>query len=463
MAHPGPVLLPSAKTIAPAAGQNGLGSAAVRTHSSQERQQLARRHAALAKMQRERLGLWRRLGRSNRLFPRKLVVTLEGKWIIAIAILLGAAAVNTGNNLLYLLLSLVISVIAVSGILSELCLRDLQLERCYPAEIEVGEAAPLRVAVRNPKSRAALHIEAGELVDATEDADVKMGYLLHLAGFETGQAFGAIRAKRRGPIRTVGLSLGTAYPFGFAKKSRLFDDPAEFLALPAVANVQLPWQGALDRFGAEQSPKTGQGDAFAGLRDAREGDSLRDIHWKVSARRQRLIAREWQAETRRVALVRFVHVAPTDSADPQHLDAACSTVAGLCARLLEDGFAVGLQTLQGAVPAEADVGNRDQLTRIRRHLAWLLPADRPVLPAWPLDDADWLVASAHARTCTEALTARQPLPWGGQVVTGTAEMYLVQFAHRTDVLTAGHVDAHVLLDTHGKVLRIERAQTLRAA
>jgi hypothetical protein len=130
---------------------------------------------------------------------------------------------------------------------------------------------------------------------------------------------------------------------------------------------------------------------------------------------------------------------------------------------LEDGFAVGLQTLQGAVPAEADVGNRDQLTRIRRHLAWLLPADRPLLPAWPLDDADWLVAAAHARTCTEALTARQPLPWGGQVVPGTAEMYLVQFAHRTDVLTAGHADAHVLLDAQGKVLRIERSQTLRAA
>lgn len=452
VAHPGPQLRPSATL-----------PRSERVRDAADRALLARRQAATAKKLRARLGLWRRLGRSNRLFPRKLVVTREGKWIIGIAILLGGAAVNTGNNLLYLLLSLVISVIAVSGILSELGLRDLLLERCYPQELEVGQVGALRVEVQNPKQRAVLHLQIGELMDATEDADVRDGYILHLAGGETGQAFAAIRPKRRGPIRTVGLSLATAYPFGFASKSRLFDDPAEFLALPPVAEVRLPWQGALDRLGQETSPKIGQGDAFAGLRDAREGDSLRDIHWKVSARRQRLIAREWQAETRRIALVRFAHVACEDSAAPQQLDAACSVVAGLCAALLDAGFAVGLQTLQGAVLPEADGGGHEQLLRIRRHLAWLLPADRLPLHDWPLDDDAWLAATHTAQHHLAALRSGEPLAWAGTTSIAAAETWLVQFAHRNDVRVAGHHDAIVQLGPSGAVLRVDRPQVLRAA
>lgn len=452
MAHPGPQLRSSAS--------RPRGD---RVRDAADRALLAKRNAAIGKKLRARLGLLRRLGRSNRLFPRKLVVTREGKWIIGIAILLGGAAVNTGNNLLYLLLSLVISVIAVSGILSELVLRDLVLERCYPAELEVGQVAALRVEVQNPKSRGVLHLQIGELMDATEDADVRAGYILHLAGHETGQAFAAIRPKRRGPIRTVGLSLGTAYPFGFASKSRLFDDPAEFVALPPVADVRLPWQGALDRHGQETSPKVGQGDAFAGLRDARPGDPLRDIHWKVSARRQRLIAREWQAETRRIALVRFAHVAPHDSAAPQQLDTACATVAGLCAALLDAGFAVGLQTFVGAIAPEADAGGHEQLLRIRRHLAWLLPADRLPLFDWPLDDDAWLQATHASQTLLAALRAGEPLTWAGTLALPAAETWLVQFAHRSDVRTAGHCDATVQLDPQGGVLRVERTQQLRAA
>ena len=43
-----------------------------------DRQLIARRRQAMAKALRRRLGFWRGIGRSNRLFPRKLEVTREG-------------------------------------------------------------------------------------------------------------------------------------------------------------------------------------------------------------------------------------------------------------------------------------------------------------------------------------------------------------------------------------------------
>lgn len=418
------------------------------------------RRRALERARRQRLGFWRSLGRSNRLFPRKLVVTREGKWIIAIALLLGAAAVNTGNNLLYLVLSLVISVIAVSGILSELCLRDLTLHRHYPRHLEVGHATRLRIEVQNAKSRAALHLEVGELLD-DPDVQTRPGYLLHLQPRENGQAFALLRSLRRGPVATAGLQVTTAYPFGFARKSRVHAEPAHFLALPPVLEVALPWQGAVQRGAQHPSVRAGQGDTFRGLRDARPGDSLRDIHWKVSARRDRLVAREWESEASRVAVVRFVHVAPGPSDDPRTLDLACATVAGLCASLLKDGLAVGLQSLQGAVPAASDAtGQGGHLHTIREHLAHLVPADRALPFDWPLPDDRWAALAEAGRLRQASLSRGEPVTWPGQ--SGPAEVFLVTFASRADV-QAGPADVQVQLDPSGALLSIRRAGLQGAA
>jgi len=415
---------------------------------------LRARHRALADLRRQRLGFWRSIGRSNRLFPRKLVVTREGKWIIGIALLLGAAAVNTGNNLLYLVLSLAISVIAISGMLSEWCLRELELLRCYPAELVAGAVTALRIEVFNDKGRPALHLEVGEVTDGATDVQVRDGYVLHLGPREVGQAFGAIRPLRRGPIATAGLQLTTGYPFGFARKSRLFDEPAAFLALPTVTPTDLESLGAHDRGATELSRKVGQGDTFAGLRDARPGDAQRDIYWKASARRQRMIAREWQAEANRVAVVRFAHVAPGPSQDPAALDAACARVAGICEALLRGLFAVGLQTFAGSVAPEADpAGRGDPLLRIRRLLAWLTPADQPPPPQWPLADADW-AATVRAAYDTQARLQRgEALPWAPLTTAAPAEVVLVRFDSRDDVRTLGPCDREIVIDAAGHIVR----------
>ncbi len=423
-----------------------------------------RRHRQLRALLRQRLGFWRSLGRSNRWFPRKLVVTTEGKWIIGIALLLGAAAVNTGNNLLYLMLSLVISVISVSGLLSEANLRELEVRRRYPREVVRGEATPLRLEVCNDKKRAALHIEVGEVLDSSEDAEVRSGYLLHLEAGETGQAFAALRARRRGPIATVGLQIATGYPFGFAKKARLFDDPAEFLALPEVKPLPLPWRGAADHGASELSRRVGVGDSFAGLRDARAGDALRDIHWKVSARRGRLIAREWQAQATRVAVVRFLHVAPqrptlATPCLPQSLDPGCAAVAGLCDALLRAGFAVGLQTLDGAVAPAADPGDSGEiLLRLRRHLAQLLPADAAPPPQWPLPDDAWAQAWRQAERRAAAIASQEPLAWAATTLSGPAEVFLVTYAERGDAVAQGGFDSRVVMDQEGSVVAFEGGQ-----
>ena len=64
--------------------------------------------------------------------PRRLKLTREGKYLIGITFGVGFAAINTGNNLLYLLLGMLLSLIVVSGVLSELSLRKLTVVRRLP-------------------------------------------------------------------------------------------------------------------------------------------------------------------------------------------------------------------------------------------------------------------------------------------------------------------------------------------
>ena len=70
--------------------------------------------------------------------PRKLKFTREGKFFVGITLGVGFAAINTGNNLLYLLLGMLLALIIVSGLMSEVSLRNLTVVRRLPARAQVG-------------------------------------------------------------------------------------------------------------------------------------------------------------------------------------------------------------------------------------------------------------------------------------------------------------------------------------
>jgi uncharacterized protein (DUF58 family) len=423
-----------------------------------QQQLLAERRKVLSRARRRRIGFWRSLGRSNRLFPRKLVVTREGRWIIGVAVLLGVGAVNTGNNLLYLVLSLLISIISISGILSELNLRGVRVERHHPRELELGAAVVLRASVHNDKKRAALHLEVDEMLD-DDELEMRAGYLLHLRAGERGSAFAVARPKRRGPVRTLGLRLSTTYPFGFARKSIVLDEPGHYLVLPSITAVQLSIRGGSGHGEIERSRRVGQGSELRGLRDFRDGDASRDMHWKVSARRGRPIAREWEAEASRVAWVDFVHLAPVGNGGDAALDQACAVVAGVCAALLTSGMAVGLRTLHGAVEPVADPdGGGDHLLAIRRALAWVTPADRPPAAAWPVSDAIWLARVESSAALAAVVDAGGAVAFSAAEGRYADERVQVGFRSRASVSVASAAPTvHVWLDDEGRLSAVETA------
>jgi uncharacterized protein (DUF58 family) len=244
----------------------------------------------------ERLALF--FGRLRRWFrpPRRLKLTREGKYFIGITFGVGFAAINTGNNLLYLLLGMLLSMIVVSGVLSELSLRDLTVVRRLPPRAQVARPHLVEIEVFNHKRRIPSYAIEVEDLRAGQPAD-KRCFFLKISPRSAQVAAYRRTPARRGRDRHVGFRVATRFPFGLFEKSRELTADGDLIIYPAVDPVQLPTNLPGDRMGGSSALGRGSGDEILSLRAMREGDDPRDIYWRKSV--EQLIVRERAREVRR--------------------------------------------------------------------------------------------------------------------------------------------------------------------
>ncbi len=322
------------------------------------------------------LSAWRRFRP-----PRRLSFTREGRIIVLLAVGVGFAAVNTGNNLLYLLLGWLLSFIIASGILSEMTLKRLTVERRPPPRVFAGEPFLMEVVIKNEKlARASFSIEVEDLVGKTP-LD-KRCYFLKIPACKSQRTSYRHTFVRRGLYTLTGYRVATKFPFALFRKSRDVDAPLDVLVYPAPVHVRIPGSRTQAR-GEALSQRTGRRGEFVGLREHRSGDDRRDVHWRSSARTGRLVVREYQDEYAHEVVIGVDNALPdavrdavTDGALTPAIELAVAAVeraisvaASLAAVYLERGWTVELCARDCHVPAGT---GRMHEARIARALA-LLP------------------------------------------------------------------------------------------
>ncbi len=335
----------------------------------------------------EGASIWRRLWRRLRP-PRRLRFTREGNWFVFLAIAVGLAAVNTGNNLLYLLLAWLLSFIIASGVLSELTMRGLRVTRRPAPEVFAGQPFLMEIAVENTKAGlASFSIEVEDLIDG-RPLDKKC-YFLKIPPGKTQRTSYRHTFSRRGRYHFDGFRIATRFPFTLFRKSRDTDDGSDIVVYPKVMPVPrlAPRPRAI---GAGTSERLGRRGEFFGLREWKDGDDRRAIHWRSTARSGRLLVREVHDEVeRRVTIVVDNAVPPPvaralaagerlreDAPIADALERAVSLAASHAAAYLDAGWAVALVARGAAVPLGR---GRVQLARVLRELA-LLPATTDAEP-----------------------------------------------------------------------------------
>jgi uncharacterized protein (DUF58 family) len=232
---------------------------------------------------------------AEQVWRRHLRTTREGKAFIFVTLGVGIAAFNTGNNLLFLILGFMLSLIVLSGVMSETAIKGLRVSRRLPHRAYAGKVCLIELVLHNTKPRAPSY--SLEIEDLAEDApSERRCYFLKVGpGAEQAAAYRRM-LQQRGNLRFVGFRVATRYPFGIFEKWRVVSSPSALLVYPALlADQELRHEMQSHGLDAP-TRRIGVGTEIAGLRTYETGDDARSIHWRRTASLGRLIVTERQSD-----------------------------------------------------------------------------------------------------------------------------------------------------------------------
>ena len=297
---------------------------------------------------------------------RYLRFTPSGMRFVLTTLAVGLAAVNTRNNLLYLILAMLLSFIVLSGILSEKTLRYLKVERMFPSHPFAG--IPFLIYLQVTSRRRGFPsfcISIHELEHPGIESKPVRIYRLPSAQsllFSTQILF-----RHRGLFRLEGIRYETTFPFGFFRKSLIRRDPQEVIVYPEIS--KLPQELLMRLTGpgeSHESQLVGPGSSIRSLRDYTPLDDARSIHWKASARQGRLLSKEYEHEEERQIVLRLINHLPESESEEDRdlLEKSISMAASISHHWLMQGYAIEIQTLNQHIPMGRGILHLNQILKM---------------------------------------------------------------------------------------------------
>lgn len=312
--------------------------------------------------------------------PRRLVFTRPGKFFMLLTLGVGLGALNTGQNLLFLLLGMLLSAIIASGLLSEAVIQRLRIRRAPPRRLWAGSPAPGTFTVENPRRTPTVNLEICErgalciegplmgqeigpknhafwkfwLEDNFDDDSqhIAIGRTLVLEPGQSQTLEARYMLPTRGRWRLIGLRKATRFPFGLFHKVADREDALDILVFPRPQPASRWVHEVASRFGDVARQKPGLGEDFFGLRELRHGDDPRQVHWRATARRGKPVVREAEEQAQRAILVYLVnatgHDGPPTPAERARFERGLGRAVTLLNTLAEQGAQVGLVTMDGS-------------------------------------------------------------------------------------------------------------------
>jgi uncharacterized protein (DUF58 family) len=295
---------------------------------------------------------------------RPIRFTRFGIFYILFSLAVGAAAINTGNNLLYMILGILLGLIVVSGVLSDSCLWRIETRWNLAGSLYAEEKAVIQLTLGKRRFPGVM-IQFTARWDGAAALSQAFAFWIPTKGETVVEL--ATTPRRRGYFRLASVRYASQFPFGLFEKY--------YTSRPAVAWIAYPRRLAVDpvlaslkarHFGFRPAPHAGAGDTPFLLRDYREGDSARLVHWKSSAKRGRLLVHEMQNDLSDADWL-VVRAWPRHLARDEQED-FISFVASLIQKGFERGAEIGLETPGASFPPES---SRQWLHSVLRFLALL--------------------------------------------------------------------------------------------
>src|SRR6185437_11343271 len=270
-------------------------------------------------------------------------LTREGMVYLGTALVIGIAALNTANNVLFIVLAAMLAAIIVSGLASAAVIRRLDLDMAMPQNAFAGKPVAVRVRLTNPRlwmpafsvkvftpagkkkrvpewewqktefifprRRQWLRLPDYTLrrkapAQRTAQLLTRPVYFPYVGARDTAEAQVELIFPKRGLYSQDSFSVATRFPFSFLIKSRKIQLERELLVYPAL----LESDDVLDVLpmitGEFVSYARGRGSELYLIREYTPQDSARNLDWKATAKTGSLKVREYSREDeRRLRLV----------------------------------------------------------------------------------------------------------------------------------------------------------------
>jgi uncharacterized protein (DUF58 family) len=311
-----------------------------------------------------RIRAWRRL----RFTPGGVVLTVGSTAV-------GFAAVNTGNNLLHLLLGATLGLIGVSGWFSERTIRDLEVKRETPRGVTAGQEVRIGYRVRNRGRFPSFAVEISE-AGLNQKA-----FLARVEPSSTVTVRSYNRFARRGVYPLPAVTLSTSFPFGLFVKERDLALPGEVVIWPrADRPVQPPAPSGRPPSSRAHSALGGVGSRgeYRAMHEYRSGDDdARDIHWRTSARLQHPVVREYEAEVNDEVWVCL----DTRGRPGDHAEELIEIAASICSYAAKAGRRFGMAGDGKVISPASGPGHLELVLDFLARVEFRPDAAPPVVPA----------------------------------------------------------------------------------
>jgi uncharacterized protein (DUF58 family) len=277
-------------------------------------------------------------------------VTRAGMIYILISVVIGIAAINTGNNLLYVIVAALLSAILVSGVASALVLRSLSLDVHLAEHVFAARPMLARLLLRNdsswlpsfsvrvvpakrkkkdswrwepqtfgwPRNRAPqnqwFHLPDRRLRRVHEELEKPIlkesVYFPFLSPEQELRADLELSFPARGRYCEKNFGLATRFPFSFLMKTRRINLAREVIVYPAVDPADQFLEVLPMVTGEFEAFVSGRGNDLYLIREYTPDDSARHVDWKATARTGALKVREFSREDERKLRIVFDNPAP---------------------------------------------------------------------------------------------------------------------------------------------------------
>lgn len=216
--------------------------------------------------------------------------------IFVLALISYFVAQGTGIRLFFHMAYLLLALLALSFLWAWLNLRGLKVQReTFTQRTQVGGVAHERISVLNEWPIPKLWIELRDHSDLPLHSS---GFVTYLPGHERRRWSAKTPCTIRGKFTLGPASVVSGDPFGIFRLERTLDGTSEVLVYPRTTplpgfnlpSAELPGGQDVKSRAYHVTPNV------SSIRDYQPGDSLNRIHWRSSARANKLMVKEFELD-----------------------------------------------------------------------------------------------------------------------------------------------------------------------